>query len=300
MDMEVKKPRLDWKDGGVSAIVEMGLFLARMKKNFNRADLAKMTRIDFNIDESTAAKLINIASHPILSNPEYADQLPSGWGTLYEMKFLPDDILLHGIKNGHFKYISKYDVWTLRGVKLGNKKRPLSTQGAGGRITAAPGQSLVQYIREGIKGLPDALSEAIVAERCETLNVSVQTFRMLRRMIILSDRPELTQDDKKFVLDLLDKVDRTRNIREYYQKAKPLMDRIWGGDRRPISNKSSKKRVEVFRNAIVILRDTCDRVIEMDMPYMSEEDVDRSINDLVEARRQIAKLAETLRRSKND
>ncbi len=66
-----------------------------------------------------------------------------------------------------------------------------------------------------------------------------------------------------------------------------------------VKNKGSFARVNKFRNAIVILSDTCERVLEMEQPYMSVEDIDKSITELVNASRTIRRIAENLRRAKD-
>lgn len=302
MDIEAKKPDRNWKES-IQTIIEMGNFLERMKGNFSRSDLAKMVRIDFNIDASTVDKVIKISGHPIISNPDNWDKLPKGWGTLYELRFLPDELIAAKLKAGELRTISKYDIWKLRGIKVRGGYEHVKGTGTndGNRVMIPDGETLVGYVRAGMADLPEVIEGKIIDDTAKKLKIGVQTFRMVRGMIILSERPELTDGDRKMVLGLLEKINKTRNVREYYQQVKPLMDGIWGpGRNKTLTDKSSQKRVEIFRNAIVILRDTSDRILEMSQPYMSVEDIDKSINDLTEIRKNVGKLAENLRRSKND
>ncbi len=196
---------------------------------------------------------------------------------------------------GKLKNISKYEVWVLRGVKLQARNK------AGGTVNAPLDMSLIQYVKDGIAQLPEDLTDNAVNEMAKKLKIGAETFRMIRGMILLSERPELTRSDRAKVLGLLEKVDRTRNVRPYFQEVKPLIDRIWGSTRnKSLTEKTSKKRTEHFTKAIIILRDMTERILEMEMPYMSREDIGKCINDLTETRKNVGKVAENLRRSKND
>lgn len=294
------KPGRNWKDS-VQSIIAMGKFLARMRLNLDRQSMGKMARIDYNIDESTIDKLIKLSHHPILSDPQYFDKFPPQWGTLYEMKFLPPEMLLQKIETGETKYVTKYQIWQWRGVKI---KAPLEHNPAENlsRMVKVPdGRNLIDYIRGGIAQEYEDEETGAVERIAKKLKVSTDTYRKIRTLIKLSEHPDLSEHDKKFVDALLTKIDRTRNVRPFFGEAKELIEKVWGVSRNKfVTDKSSQKRVGVFRNAIVILCDTCERVSEMEQPYMSAEDIDKSINELVEASKTIRKIAENLRRAKDE
>lgn len=50
--------------------------------------------------ESTAERLMAVASHDVLSNPAHVQDLPQSWGTLYELTKLDDEQVVAGIKAG--------------------------------------------------------------------------------------------------------------------------------------------------------------------------------------------------------
>lgn len=296
MDMKVKKPEKNWKEG-IETIMEMGKYLAGVRPNLTRPQMADMARAELGIDISTVDKVIKISHHPILSNPENYNKLPQGWGTLYELRFLPENVLVENMNAGKLRHATKYDIWMLRGVKLEARNKA----GSGATVKVANGASLVQYVKDGMAHLTDDVSANAINERAKELHLGIETFRMIRAMVLLADRPELNADERKLVTGLLEKVDRTRNVRTYYQDARPLVDKIWGSERnKSLTEKKSKKRVEHFRKAIIIFRDMSDRILEMEQPYMTVEDTDTNIIDLVEIRKNVSKLAESLRRSKND
>ena len=54
----------------------------------------------FPFGQRTAEILMEIANHPILSNPKFVSILPPSWGTLHEMTSLPEQELETLIENG--------------------------------------------------------------------------------------------------------------------------------------------------------------------------------------------------------
>ncbi len=50
--------------------------------------------------DRSARMLMELATHPVLSNRKFISDLPQSWGTLYELTKLDDQTLLAGIKAG--------------------------------------------------------------------------------------------------------------------------------------------------------------------------------------------------------
>lgn len=293
-------PDPNWRDS-IQGIINMGLYIKRMKANFDRKDVNRLIQNDFGIQESGVNRLIQIADDEILSDPQYADRLPPKWGLLHELRLLPKDVLLEKINADEARFYTKYDVWKIRGIKTAPRKRPFAREHSiksGARVQIPEGASIIAHIRNG---MAMEVKEKIPAEEvAERLNIYVGTYRMTRTLIQLSERPELTETDKKLVLDLLDKIEKTRNVRAHYRQAKPIIEKVWGERFNAVkSSKGMQKRVDVFRGAVIILHDTCQRVFDLEVPYMSDLDVNKSIDDLVQSGKIIRKLAEKLRRSKD-
>lgn len=292
MDSAPTKPNREWQES-VTSIVEMGKYLDYLKNIMPNYDVEKIARVDFGIDQSTVRKVISLSKHPLFSKAEYADKLPLGWGTLYELKFLPEEFILQKLQErGSLEHVSKYDIWGWRGVKTRSKGKNSN------KVSISGEKSLIEYAREGMKTEINFNGDAI--ETAKNLGISAECYRNVRALILLEAREELTPTDREFVRDLMRKIDKTRNVRPYYQQARPLVDKIWGvGKGRGFMSKGAQKKIEVFRNAIVILSDTCERVSEMEQPYMSTEDIDQSITELTEASKIIRRIAENLRRAKD-
>ncbi len=294
MDTENKIEK-DWQKDARS-IIAMGKFLEHMRENSKRPDLAKKIYADYGIGESSISRLIKIAKHPVLSNPEYAEKLPPSWAILYELRFLPDDLLLEKIQDGSLQRASKYDVWALRGVKVQRKNGPSKNKGSQVRVPAH--LSVVDFVRSGMEKEDEFNGDIETAAR--HIGLGAQTYRMIRALIILSERPELSVTDKEKVLSLMEKVNRTRNVRKYFGEAKPLMDQIWGNQRnKKFTEKDSQKRVEAYLNSVFLIGMSSQRLLDQEIPYMSISDTDRTIGELAEAGKTIRKVAENLRRLKH-
>lgn len=295
-------PDPNWRDS-IQGIINMGLYIKRLKESSHSNDVVKLIQNDFGIQRSGVNRLIKIAEDEVLADPQYADRLPPKWGILHELRLLPKDILIEKIIADEVRFFTKYDVWKIRGIKCYPRKRPFirelnAHKGGGGKVLVETGTTLLGHIR---RGMAMEAAEKITAEEvAERLNIYVGTYRMTRTLIQLSERPELTETDKKLVLDLLDKIEKTRNVRAHYRQAKPIIEKVWGERFNAVkSSKGMQKRVDVFRGAVIILHDTCQRVFDLEVPYMSDLDVNKSIDDLVQSGKIIRKLAEKLRRSKD-
>lgn len=282
-----------WDSKDVKSIIGMGQFLARMKENFRGDELARKVYVDYGISESSINKLIRISKHPILSDPKNADRLPPSWAILYELRFLPDEMLKDKLNKDELRHINKYEVWKIRGVraKAANKISALAA--------IATNQNITDYVRSGmaLEGDGDGEIERVAS----TLKIGKRTYRNVRALLLLSERPELGEADRQSVLNALEKINRTRNVRKYYDELRPLIDKIWGDSRnKKYTNESSQKRVEAYLNSIFIIGMNSQRLLDQEIPYMSIADTDRAITELAEASRVIRKTAENLRRSKHE
>lgn len=279
----------------VKGIITVGKYLALKRKELNTDDYRKLIRGELELDISSAGKLVGLANHPILSNPEYYNVLPPAWGTLYELKCLSDEVLLAWLKERSLVRITKYDIWKVRGIKV-RQEGLLS----GSKVRVPEGVTLVDHCRNGLQTEKETgKNPEVIAKE---LGVGSHTYRMIRSIILLSQRDELTNADVEIIERTCDLINKTRNVRTYYKNVKPIIDRVWGADNRnrTYDDKSAKKRIEVFRNAVTILFDTCERASKVEQPLMPIADIDAAIDELTEARKLIGQITENLRRARND
>jgi len=293
-----EKPGKDWQNS-VETIIQMGRFLNSLKEENPDVNRAKIAITDFAIDESSANKIGKIADHPILSDPNNFDKLPASWGKLYELRFLPDEILTQRLNEGGLKEATKYKIWELRGVKKRGGPSGLEQRS---QVQIPENVSLVAYISAGMEKENEFGGDCGDAEDvAKILQVGIATYRMIRSILILARRSDLNPKDRELVNSVIDKINKTRNVRPHYEKVKPLIDKIWGSSKsKVLSKKLSQKRVEGYMDSVAILRDTCRAMYEREQPYLPAEELDRAILDLIEASRIIRGLAENLRRTKHE
>lgn len=293
---DIKKPDLDWRHS-VETIIGMGQYLTKLKEQHSRDDIARMMKIDYNLGSASIDRLVNVAKHPILSNPENFDKLPNGWGTLYELRLLPDEILIEKMRDGSLKNINKYKIWEMRGVKT--KDGPHLGKNEGARVRVPDNTSLVAYVAAGMQREEEFENDIEAVARM--LGIGAWTYRQVRAIVLLSRHPDLSNADSEMVHGLIDKINKTRNVQSYYLKAKPLIERIWGTSRnKKFTGKNHAKRVENYLNSIFILGMSAQKMADLERPYMSVEDTDKAIGDLSEIGTTVRKIAEALRRSKNE
>lgn len=254
------------------------------KNNLTKKELESFFRLEYNCGMSRIEKIIGLAEHPIISNPENYGLLPSRWTLLYELAQLPDKVLLEKIKSGEAKNFTKYQIWALRGIKVNKSYIKFDTN-----------KNLINYVRDGMS--LEKRDNLEIDEAAKALGLNKDTYRKIRTLIVLHDRKELTDEDRAFVQSLLQKIERERHIRLFFIEAKDLIEKVWGRGRgKNIRSKAAAKRVDAFRTTCVVMQDTCTRLTGIEIPYMSDSDITESIQELNSASQLIRELVNKLRR----
>ena len=93
VDEWAKRIRGSWNKA-VESIIETGRLLLRAKEELGHGKFGEMIDGELPFGRRTAQCLMAIASHPVLSNPQYVAYLPPSWGTLYDLTALPADRLV--------------------------------------------------------------------------------------------------------------------------------------------------------------------------------------------------------------
>lgn len=96
----------EWRKS-IEGILEVGRLLIQAKRLCEHGEFLRLFKghesavsepVPFS--ESTAERLMSVASHDVLSNPAHVQDLPQSWGTLYELTKLDDEQIIAGIKAG--------------------------------------------------------------------------------------------------------------------------------------------------------------------------------------------------------
>lgn len=96
----------EWRKS-VKAIVDVGNLLRQAKRLCGHGEFLRLFKGHENavseplpFGEDAAERLMRVASHPVLSNPDQSRNLPQSYQTLYELTKLDDEQILAGIKAG--------------------------------------------------------------------------------------------------------------------------------------------------------------------------------------------------------
>jgi hypothetical protein len=77
----------------VESIIETGAWLIEAKGRVEHGDWLKLTK-KLPFGERTVQRLMEIARHPVLSNPTHVSHLPPSWGTIHALTRLPEPVLI--------------------------------------------------------------------------------------------------------------------------------------------------------------------------------------------------------------
>jgi hypothetical protein len=89
-----------WRNAAES-IIETGRILIEAKAALlPRGEFTKMVENDLLFTPRTAQRLMEIARHPVISDPTHVSHLPPSWGTLHELAKLPPATIRDKIADG--------------------------------------------------------------------------------------------------------------------------------------------------------------------------------------------------------
>jgi hypothetical protein len=74
---------------GVTSIIETGQLLNEAKEVLEHGSFESMVQSKLPFTPRTAEMFMQIAKHPVISNPKHVSLLPPSWGTLYQITRLP-------------------------------------------------------------------------------------------------------------------------------------------------------------------------------------------------------------------
>jgi hypothetical protein len=92
----------------VEGIIAAGQYLAQAKKQLEHGCFLPLVH-RLGLHERTAQQLMRIAEHRVLTNPAYADKLPTSMRTLSELATIPARTLERAIKDGSISFDMERD-----------------------------------------------------------------------------------------------------------------------------------------------------------------------------------------------
>lgn len=301
----------DWRHS-VQSIIETGKLLKQKREELSRENFDKFVITEYLMNPSSGNKLIIIAQHPVISDPKNFDRLPCAWGKLYELSFIPDEQLQKYIDDGTVHGLTKYDIWKIRGDDRVTNVTPRVDGVSRQHRTAnlfrrrkptletilPPGKTLSQLVGAEIDQEGPDFS---LMRNAKKIGMGERSFALAREMVLLSRRNDLTREDAETVREAIAEMDEYLAVRRPYRSIQHISKKVWRekaqGRNRVIrvGKVADKKRTNAFNNAVVVVCDTCNTAVEIEIPFLSAEETASAISKLTEAGQSLRQLVKRIK-----
>jgi len=181
----------------------------------------------------------------------------------------------------------------LQVVQSDRDELPAAHNKRGPRMPVPAGVLVSDYVRGGI-----AMERAgqTAEEVAKSLGIGVLSYRQCKDIVLLSERTDLGSAAAVIVHQALTALNETGQPSLPWESVRPLIDRVWGGKGARREQKTERRRVEQFQNAISVITESCAHGGEIDIPHMSADDKKSTIENLKRAERDIRDLRERIER----
>ena len=258
--------------------------------------------VEYGLSGTGVDKVSRIAKNEVLTDPKNWNRLPTSWANLYELSLIPEERLREIISKEDLSNITKFKIWKLRNKTIGsgrrNRVRSHSEITVRDMVAVPEGMDIANCCRQGMRLEDKGLN---AREAAKAIGMGQGSYQMVSSLIRLSEMDGLSPNDKTQIQEALYQINRTRNVRRYYEKVKHISDLVWG--ERPKSRKTSgaaDKRLGAFQNTIEILSTACKKALERQIPYLPDQERARALQALHVARSDIGRLMSKLRRTTDD
>lgn len=160
------------------------------------------------------------------------------------------------------------------------------TEGAGGRVRCPKGMTLEGLARQGLEHEEGGAS---VEDIVRNFHVNTNSYRMMRDIVLLSDRDDLSEEDADVVAQALKDMNATQRVTMPHQTVRHIVERIWGtkGHRK---DKTIARRSEDFERAFGHVIQVGMDADKIEIPHIDEDRAKRAIRDLNKALRNMRAL----------
>ncbi len=161
--------------------------------------------------------------------------------------------------------------------------------GRGSKVLGIPkGTSAEAVIREGLRLESEGVEVKAVLKK---IGVREETYKRMREIVLISDRDDLLPQEKELAITALKHLN-THNQVSYYPDIAHISKRIWGARKRK-DNGTEVSRVNEFEKKIDIVTHTC--LMEIEIPQLSKERVEYTIDSLEQAIEGLRKLIKEIK-----
>jgi transposase-like protein len=197
------------------------------------------------------------------------------WATLSEEERMQHGSALELVKQWREQYQSEHKV---NGVEFKNR---------GARFNISPEKSVIDEVKEAMRVFPERAAEA-----AKSIGINKDNFSFIRKLIVLSERPALSRDDKEKIKNCFDFIEKERQVTGIKQLGGDIIARNWIKRKDP--NYVITHRRERFDRTVMAINESCESTIEMALPEINKEDTMKAIGALSRSIELISKLTRRL------
>lgn len=170
-----------------------------------------------------------------------------------------------------------------------NVTRVNNLTAGGKRIPELLGKTVADLCREAMRLEEEGNS---TKDAASLVGMSALSFRQAKAIVRLSDRDDLATEEAALVQQSLDEMNATRRTGLPHRRIAALAEKVWG--RLPKDQRTSDRRVAAFQHAMTILADACTTAVDVEIPYLSDEERLAIIKQVDEAAAAVRKVKANL------
>lgn len=167
------------------------------------------------------------------------------------------------------------------------------TRRVGAQIFVPEGADIVDLCR---KGLALEESGSNVDATADELGLAREAYRVSRQIVYLSDLRELSDADAALVAKALHILTTTLQYKAAWEIVEPVTLKVWGAPSRGMRLIGlTERRVEQFKRTFGIVIQSCVTTEEVEVPYLSVEQVNQFTKEIGRARQALAAFSDRLK-----
>lgn len=161
-------------------------------------------------------------------------------------------------------------------------------QPVGARVVIPGGHTPEQAVREGLALEAGGVSAAEIPAR---LNLSIESYRLMRDIVLVADRTDISKHDMGLAAVALEDMNRTRQVRRNHETIAGIVRRLWGDGKGFTSRQAAEAyRLESFDHALSTITQVCSAAPEIEIPYLNAEHAAAAILTIKTAEKNLHKL----------
>lgn len=160
-----------------------------------------------------------------------------------------------------------------------------SSRRRGQKMAVPEGANIIELCREGLEIEATGRPYESVADE---LGLNSHAYKVARQIVLLGDRTELSTCDKAIVAKARDILVTTLQYTQAWEVAEPVALKFWGNARWDRITTLADRRMEQFERTFGIIMQSCLTTNEVELPYLSAEQVKQCTLEIERARKALA------------